>query len=145
MFTFEYNVALNLLAEGWLFYLYQPAAKSSTFNMCCYDGKVQPRRGRESLKGPIALAIDAQFDVFIWRRDIFNYLAFMKVYKWFYQTSNPHFLEKSQPVPGSPNQSCSAFQNFSWRPCLHVLITRDIFINFGYILKIDDFKTKTTV
>jgi len=43
--------------------------------------------------------------------------AFMKIYQWFYWTSNPQFWEKSQPVPGSQEQSCSALLYFSWKPC----------------------------
>ena len=42
--------------------------------------------------------------------------AFLKVYWWFYWTSNPQFWERSQSVPGAPKQSCSALHNFSWRP-----------------------------
>ena len=38
-------------------------------------------------------------------------------HKWFYWPSNSQFWEKFQPVPGAPKQSCSALQNFSWRPC----------------------------
>jgi len=39
----------------------------------------------------------------------------MKVYQWFYWTSNPQFFKESQPVSGVPKQSCPALQNFSWR------------------------------
>ena len=30
----------------------------------------------------------------------------MKVYQWFYWTSNPQFWERSHPVLGTPKQSC---------------------------------------
>jgi hypothetical protein len=42
--------------------------------------------------------------------------AFIKVYQWFYWTSNPQFWEKFQPIPGAAKQSCSALHHFSWRP-----------------------------
>jgi len=56
----------------------------------------------------------------IWKFCCTGNKAFMKVYQWFYWTSNPQFWEKSQPVPGTPKQSCSTLHNFSWKPCLLV-------------------------
>ena len=41
--------------------------------------------------------------------------AFMKVYQWFYWTSNLQFWEKSQAIPWAPKQSWSSLQNVSWR------------------------------
>ena len=38
--------------------------------------------------------------------------TFMKVYQWFYWTSNPQLPERSQPVPWALTQSCSGLQKF---------------------------------
>ena len=64
----------------------------------------------ESLKGPIALAIDVLFWFFHIFLYIYNYenlpvfLLYLKSSIW---------REKSQPVPGTPNQTRSALHNFS--------------------------------
>ena len=44
--------------------------------------------------------------------------AFIKVYQWFYWTSNPKFWKKSQPIPGAAKQSCSTLHHFTWRPSM---------------------------
>jgi hypothetical protein len=36
--------------------------------------------------------------------------TFIKVYQWFYWTSNPKFWKKSQPIPRAAKQSCSILQ-----------------------------------
>jgi hypothetical protein len=54
----------------------------------------------------------------IWTFHCTGNKAFMKVYEGFIV---PQIL-KSRPVPRAPKlprvESCSALQNFSWRPCL---------------------------
>jgi hypothetical protein len=72
-----------------------------------YEKGVQPihRSGaRRAKKGPIAVANDVLFWCF--------HIIFLIFFN-----SNPQFWEKFQSVPGTPTQSCSALQNFSWRPC----------------------------
>jgi hypothetical protein len=44
--------------------------------------------------------------------------TFIKVYHWFYWTSNPKFWKKSQPIPGAAKQSWSTLHHFSWRPSM---------------------------
>jgi len=44
--------------------------------------------------------------------------TFIKVYQWFYWTSNPKFWKKSRPIPGATKQSCSILHHFSWRPSM---------------------------
>jgi hypothetical protein len=80
----------------------------------------------ESLKGPIALAIDILFWVYLEK-----YLCKLHLDFWIlvvHHHSHLHcnrgpqilnFERKSQCVPGAPKQFCSALQNFSSRPCLH--------------------------
>jgi hypothetical protein len=40
----------------------------------------------------------------------------MKMYQWFYWTSNAQFLEKIQPDTGAPKRSYFVLQYFSWGP-----------------------------
>ena len=62
---------------------------------------------------------------------------FMQVYQWFFHwTLNPQFWEKSQPVPGAPKQSCSALQNFSWRPCIWCTCSQR-FLNYSVFQSFD--------
>ena len=49
--------------------------------------------------------------------------AIMKVYQWFYWTSNPQYWEKFQPVTGPQSSIVPPCKIYLGGPCIHVVST----------------------
>ena len=75
----------------------------------------------------LVMIVTALYQVYvIWTFCCTGNKAFMKVYQWFYRTSNPQFWGKSQSVSGAPKQSCSALQKFLLEALAMLIMIRNL-------------------